>query len=71
MSKRTKAPLSATLDLEADRYKRLAETTALSALHKSADGRTINDLDARMIRDHEMRAETFRTCAKLAFEAGL
>ena len=61
----TKA-LTDKLNTEADRYKRLAETTALSALHKSADRRTINDLDARMIRDHEIRAETFRTCAKLA-----
>lgn len=62
----TPKALTSRLNAEADRYKRLAETTALSALHKSADGRTINDLDARMIRDHEMRAETFRTCAKLA-----
>jgi hypothetical protein len=53
------------LKTEADRFKRLAETKALESLHKG-DGRNITELDARMIRDHEIRAETYRTCATLA-----
>lgn len=53
------------LDAEAVRFKQLAKDTALSALHKSPDGRVINELDARLTRDHEIRAETYHAAAAL------
>lgn len=61
--------VTGTLDDEARRYKKLAQEAALSALKKSADGKTINDLDARLIRDHEIRAESFKTAAKIVHES--
>lgn len=60
--------VTGTLDDEARRYKKLAAETALSALNKSADGKTITDADARLIRDHEIRAESFKTAAKIVHE---
>lgn len=47
------------------RFAALAREVAILALHKSADGRTINEADARLIRDHEIRAETFKVAARL------
>ena len=53
------------LNAEGARFQALAQTAALKALHKSPDGKTINDQDARMIRDHEIRAESFASAATL------
>lgn len=61
--------VTGTLDDESRRYKKLAQEAALSALKKSADGKTINDLAARLIRDHEIRAESFKTAAKIVHES--
>lgn len=47
------------------RFTNLAREAMARALHKSADGRSINELDARLIRDHEIRAETFKAAARL------
>lgn len=61
--------VTGTLDDEARRYKKLAAEIAMAALKKSADGKTITDLDARLIRDHEIRAESFKTDAKIVHES--
>jgi len=53
------------LESEAALYSQFAKDHAARALHRSADGRSINELDARRIRDHEIRAESFKTAARL------
>ncbi len=63
MKKNTLIP---TLEAEAERFKAKAQDHALAALHQSADGRSISELDARLIRDHEIRSETYRAAARFA-----
>ena len=58
-----KTALVSYLESEAERFKQKAQQHAITALHKSPDGRSINELDARLIRDHEVRAETFKAAA--------
>jgi hypothetical protein len=60
------SPLINYLETEALRFKQLAQQLSLAALHKSPDGRSINELDARLIRDHEVRAETYTIAATIA-----
>lgn len=50
---------------QAAHFRALAKDQAITSLHKSPDGRSITEQDARLIRDHEIRAETFKTAAKL------
>lgn len=50
---------------EAERYNGKAQEHAMSALRRSEDGRTITALDARLIRDHEVRAETYKAAARI------
>jgi len=61
----TENPFPSLLRAEADRYLALARDHAIKSLHKNADGRTITELDARLIRDHELRAECFKEAAVL------
>lgn len=61
-----KSALILYLERESDRFKDKAKNHALTALHKSPDGRSINEQDARLIRDHEVRAETYKTAATIA-----
>jgi hypothetical protein len=59
------AELCAHREAEAARFNAKAKDVALAALHKSADGRSINEQDPRLIRDHEIRAEVFATAATM------
>lgn len=61
-----KSALIQYLTREADRFKTKAKEHAFSALRKSADGRSINEDDARLIRDHEIRSETYLSAANIA-----
>jgi hypothetical protein len=61
-----KSALIQYLEREADRFKTKAKDAALSALHKSPEGRSINEQDARLIRDHEIRSETYLAAASIA-----
>lgn len=54
------------LSLQAAHFQTKAREIAMSGLRKSADGKTITDADARLIRDHEIRAEVFATAARMA-----
>lgn len=54
------------LENEAAKFTAKASAHAMRALHGSPDGRSINELDARLIRDHEIRAETYKTSATIA-----
>lgn len=53
------------LEAEAARFKDKTRELAMTALRKSADGRSITELDARLIRDHEMRSETYLDAARI------
>jgi hypothetical protein len=58
----------ATLEAEAARFRNLANEHIVKFHHKwttSAPGSCKIDDDLRLIRDHEIRAETFATAAKL------
>lgn len=59
------APLVDYLDREAMRFKAKATEHAYAAL-KKGDGLSINEKDARLIRDHEIRSETFKEAARIA-----
>ena len=56
------------LNQEADRFQAKAKDLALTALHKAQYESAIDPRDARLIRDHELRAETFRAAAALISE---
>jgi len=51
------------LEIEAAKFDRLAANHAIRSLHKSSDGKSISDFDARLIRDHEIRSEILKTIA--------
>jgi len=53
---------------QAEHFRAKARDVAMASLRRSADGRTINELDARLIRDHEIRAEVFATAARMCGE---
>lgn len=61
-----KSALIQYLEREADRFNAKAKDHAMKALHKSPDGRSINEQDARLIRDHEVRSETYKAAAAIA-----
>lgn len=53
------------LDKEAVRFKARAIDATYAAINKSPDKRTITELDARLIRDHEIRSQTFKDAARI------
>jgi hypothetical protein len=56
-----KTGLANLLTTEAARYKAKADALIVADYHKGAT----NDADKRLIRDHEIRSETFKTAATL------
>lgn len=59
----TTQELKTHLESEAARFNLLAMNRALYSICKSSDGKSISDLDSRLIRDHEIRSETLKTIA--------
>jgi len=59
----TTQELKTHLEIEAAKFDRLAANHAIRSLHKSSDGKSISDFDARLIRDHEIRSEILKTIA--------
>lgn len=57
------AKLVDSLDAEAARFTQLAKEYLFQAYHRSGG---INDLDKRLVRDHEIRAETYKDAARMA-----
>jgi hypothetical protein len=64
-------PIAKRLNAEADRFAAKAKDLLMLTWHRLGDKTTISEKDARLIRDHEIRAEVYRSAARIAVEEGL